>query len=318
MLNQVQQDDVASKSEIRYSPCISIRAITGFIFTPISLFSESFKILSKMKTLNNYVILFDSECPMCYAYTKAFVQTGMLAAGGRASYQDMPADICPLIDKQRAANEIALINTESGEVTYGIKSLFKIIGNAMPIFKSLFEFKPFIFGMSKIYAFISYNRKVIIPAGKKADEVQPSFKLHYRISYLLFTWLVTACFLTAYAHLLTDFVPLGGRFREYFICGGQMLFQGVVIAFYRKEKLWDYLGNMMTISFAGSLLLAAGLVVAKSIDTHPILFMLYFLLVAGLMFLEHIRRCKVLKLGWLMTITWTFYRLIVLALILFL
>lgn len=268
-----------------------------------------------MKTLNNHVILYDEECPMCEVYTKAFVKTGMLAVNGRESYQHTPAQICPLVDQQRAANEIALVNTESGEVTYGIKSLFKIIGHAIPFFKPLFAFRPFIWLMTKIYAFISYNRKVIIPAVTKPNAVQPSFKLNYRIAYLLFTWFLTAFMLTKYAYLLTDFVPLGGNYREYFICGGQIVFQGFLINIYKKEKLWDYLGHMMTISFAGSLMLIAGLVINQLFNLNPIFYILYFLMVAGLMFLEHIRRSKILKLGWLMSITWVLYRLIVLALI---
>ncbi|TCD11497.1 DUF393 domain-containing protein [Pedobacter frigidisoli] len=268
-----------------------------------------------MKTLQNHVILFDNECPMCYAYTKAFIKVGMLPGNGREAYQNMPIAICPLIDKQRAANEIALVNTANGEVTYGISSLFKIIGNAMPVFKPLFQFSPFIWIMTKFYAFISYNRKVIIPADVKEDGVQPSFKILYRIVYLLLTWLATAYILTVYAHLLTDFVPLGGKYREYLICGGQMVFQGIIIFFYKKEKLWEYLGNMMTISFAGSMLLLPVIILAKYFHIMPVIFILYFLLVAGLMFLEHLRRSKILKLGLAMSITWAVYRLIVLGLI---
>ncbi|MBC6110588.1 DUF393 domain-containing protein [Pedobacter fastidiosus] len=269
-----------------------------------------------MKTLNHHVILFDNECPMCYAYTKAFVKVGMLPNNGREAYQNMPTEICPLVNQQRAANEIALVNTETGEVTYGIQSLFKIISNAIPIFKPLFTFEPFVWIMSKVYAFVSYNRKVIIPAEIKGNSLQPTFKIHYRIAYLLLTWLATSYILTKYAYLLTDFVPLGSHYREYFICGGQMIFQGIIISFYRKDKLWDYLGNMMTISFAGSLLLIPALFVANHFNLAPLFFILYFLAVAGLMLLEHIRRSKLLKLGWIMSITWIVYRLIILELIL--
>jgi hypothetical protein len=74
-----------------------------------------------------------------------------------------------------------LINLESGEVTYGIKSLFKIIGQYLACICPLFAFKPFIWLMSKVYAFISYNRRVIIPAAETGFEYQPTFKLHYRL-----------------------------------------------------------------------------------------------------------------------------------------
>ena len=159
---------------------------------------------------------------------------------------------------------------------------------------------------------------MIIPAEVKKNTLQPTFKRHYRLAYLLFTWVITAYILTNYAHLLTNFVPLGSKYREYLICGGQLLFQGIIISFYRKEKLWEYLGNMMTISFAGSLLLLPPLVLANYFYLHPLFFLVYFLLVAGLMFLEHLRRSKLLKLGWLMSFTWALYRLIVLGLILIL
>jgi predicted DCC family thiol-disulfide oxidoreductase YuxK len=201
-----------------------------------------------MKTLNNHLILYDADCPMCKAYTKAFTRSGMLSDGGRASYQNMPGEVCPLVDRQRAVNEIALVNTHTGEVSYGIQSLFKVIGHSFPAFGPLFGFAPFIWLMKKVYAFISYNRRVIIPAAYKVHGIQPSFKLSYRLIYLVFTWLAVGSILTVYAHHLTPLVPLGDPLREYYICGGQVLFQGIVISLYRPAKRWEYLGNMMTIS----------------------------------------------------------------------
>jgi hypothetical protein len=243
-----------------------------------------------MKTLRDHQILFDADCHMCGLYTNAFVKSGMLEKEGRIAYQDFFQKACPLLDKQRAANEIALINSKTGEVTYGIKSLFKVLGTAFPVINPLFTFKPFIWLMSKVYAFISYNRRVIIPAEHALDSpIQPTFKLHYRLLYLLFTWLGTALILSRYAILLSPSVPVRHEFREYFICGGQIIFQGFVIYFIANDKKWDYLGNMMTISFAGSLLLSPALLYSNYFDASPVYYTLWFLAVAGLMFLEHIR-----------------------------
>ncbi|GAA4320584.1 hypothetical protein GCM10023149_19930 [Mucilaginibacter gynuensis] len=270
-----------------------------------------------MKTLNNHIILYDAECPMCSLYTKAFINTGMLDSNGRQPYQTMPDSFCPLVDRQRAVNEIALVNTQTGEVNYGIVSLFKVIANAFPVFKGLFSWKPFIWFMSKGYSFISYNRRVIVPGNADDDfEVQPTFRLIYRLAYLLFSWLVVGFILTAYAPLLKGMVPVGNEYREYLICGVQIVFQGIIISMYAARKKWDYLGNMMTISLAGALLLLPALLLAQFVALPAIAYTLYFLGVAGLMFLEHIRRTKILALGWLMTITWILYRLGILVLIL--
>lgn len=271
-----------------------------------------------MKTLENHLILFDGECPMCRVYTNAFVKTGMLGANGRAAYQEELGNVCPVIDKQRAVNEIALVDLNNGEVTYGVKSLFKVIGNAYPVSTPLFSLKPFIWCMSKLYAFISYNRRVIIPGSAAGGgfAYQPTFKLKYRIAYLLFTWFCTGYILTVYAHLLAGMVPLGNPLREYMICGGQIIFQAAVVSTFAKEKLWAYLGNMMTISFAGSLLLAIPIAMSHYLNLPALFYTLYFLATAGLMLLEHIRRTKLLELGWTPTITWVLYRLVLLVLIL--
>jgi len=268
-----------------------------------------------MKTLKNYLILYDAECPMCSIYTKAFINTGILETQGRAPYQALAENACPMVDRQRAVNEIALVNQETGEVTYGIKSLFKIFSTVMPYFKPVFNFAPFVWLMSKVYAFISYNRRVIIPTAGDGFRFQPTFRLRYRIAYLIFTWALTSYTLTRYAGLLTGVVPAGSIYREALICGGQIFFQGLIISLINKEKRWNYLGNMMTISFAGSILLGLILMLAGLIGSHPTFYAMYFMMVAGLMFLEHVRRTKLLQLGWTMTVTWALYRAALLILI---
>ena len=269
-----------------------------------------------MKTLKNHLILFDADCALCTLYTRQFVKLGMLEKEGRLSYQEFPDAACPMFDRQRAVDEIALINRETGEVTYGVKSLFKVFGTVIPTLKPLFEYSPFVWVMDKAYSFISYNRRVIMPADTVNSSVlQPGFSLGYRIAYLVFTWFVTAFILSAYAKLMTGLLPQGPAYREYLICGGQILFQGVVISFINKQRRWDYLGNMMTISFIGAMLLLPGLIAAVWIKADPIINVLWFMGVAGFMLLLHLKRTKLLGLGFILTLSWVFYRLLVLLLI---
>jgi hypothetical protein len=227
----------------------------------------------------------------------------------------MPDSVCPYVNRQRAVDEIALIDKNTGEVVYGIQSLFKIIASSFPVFRPLFLFAPFVWLMRKVYAFISYNRRVIIPATTENYSIQPSFKIQYRVAYLLFTWFLTGFILTRYAPLLTGMVPVGSAYREYLICGGQIIFQGIIISLYKYEKHWNYLGNMMTISFGGSLLLLPGLIINHWFINQPLFYTIYFMAVAGLMFLEHIRRSKLLGLGWLLSLSWAAYRVLILLVI---
>ena len=272
-----------------------------------------------MRTLKKHLILFDAECPICNAYTKVLVNKNLLNEEGRSSYQELKPEACPMLNRQRAANEIALVNKETGEVTYGIESLLKIYSVRIPILKQLLLFRPFVHLMSKAYAFIAFNRRVIIPAPtlNNAFQIQPTFRLDYRIAYLVITWGITAFILSHYANLLDGLLPQGKPYREYLICGGQIFFQGSIINFLNREKKWDYLGNMMTISFGGALLLLPGLILSALVNINPIVYCAWFIVVAGLMLLEHIRRSKILAVGGIPTLTWVLYRLIVLLFILY-
>ncbi len=270
-----------------------------------------------MKTLEGYTICYDGVCPMCNLYTRTFVRSGMLDAQGRETYQQLPEPLARHIDRERAVNEIALVNRQTGEVRYGIDSLFAVIGHSFPFLQPLFRQHAFHWLMTRAYRFISYNRRVIVPsalAGEDGD--QPAFHRTYRIAYLLVSWLITAWILSGYTELLEPLLPGSRFYREFLICGGQVIWQGCLIRAVRRERSWDYLGNMMTVSLAGGLALLPGLLLGSWLQA-PYLFAAYFVLVAGCMFLEHGRRMRLLGLGWGMTISWVLYRILLLILILF-
>ncbi len=266
-----------------------------------------------MNTLKDHTILYDDECPLCNLYTSGFVKSGMLDDQGRERYSTANPEYFNYVDRVRACNEIALIDKKNKQVYYGLDSLLKIIGNSLPVFNPLFTSSVFRAVLTRLYAFISYNRKVIIPGKNIArqNSCVPTFNLKYRILYLLFTWVASAIILNRYSQLLTPYVPAGSFTREFAICGGQILFQALVMLLISRRNVWTYLGNMMTISFGGSLLLFLG-ALAVTWTTGPILFAGWFAVVVALMFLEHVRRMKLLALPVVMSATWVLYRVLVL------
>jgi predicted DCC family thiol-disulfide oxidoreductase YuxK len=279
---------------------------------------SSFQILASkpeiMKTLNDHVILYDNECPMCDLYTNAFVKTGMLDKGGRVAFTEATDIISKhKVSRIRACDEIALVNLRTGAVEYGVNSLMQILGNRFPWLTTLFANRIFVTLASKLYSFVSLNRKVIIP-GKDIENInacRPTFNLAYRILYLAFTWLLTSFILAKYATVLQPLIPPTNFYREFLICGGQIVFQGLIIYFLNRKKMWEYLGNMMTISFAGGLLLSIALAFTGVLQSFA--FAGIFAFVVALMFLEHLRRVRLLRLPWIMTVTWVIYRVMILS-----
>lgn len=264
-----------------------------------------------MKTLKNHTIIYDDECPMCNLYTSAFLYAGMLDQDGREAFSNLKTGGYNL-DIKRASNEIALVDKNDQTVTYGIYSLFKIVAHSFPFFKTLFEHRFFQLLVMKLYLFVSYNRKVIVP-GKKFEAYNsctPSLNMKYRVIYIIFAWAATSLILFYYSNLLGEFIPDSSISRELLICGAQVFFQGAIVGYFNKSRLIHYLGNLMTVSLGGAILLLPMLLLSKFTSSH-MLFLTYFMIVMSVMLAEHIRRVKILELPLLISVTWVLYRILV-------
>lgn len=265
-----------------------------------------------MKTLTNHTLIYDNECPMCNIYSKGFIKSGMLDENGREAFTELTLETKNLIDFKRAKNEIALVNYKNKNVIYGLDSLLLIIGNSFPLLEKIARIRPLYWFFKKLYSFVSYNRKQIIPSVKDNSEEAcvPDFNLKYRLAYIASVVIFSSYVLSVFSAKLS--LNLNQNFvREFAICLSQIAWQTVFLRKYLNEKIWDYLGNMMTVSLIGTLLLLPTLF----LNLNPISSIIYFGIVVCIMFLEHLRRCKVLNLNFLPTISWMIFRLTVMIIL---
>ncbi|WP_347217868.1 DCC1-like thiol-disulfide oxidoreductase family protein [Chryseobacterium sp.] len=265
-----------------------------------------------MKALKNHTLIYDNECPMCAMYSKGFTKYGMLDENGREAFTEISVQNKKLVNFNRAKNEIALVDHEQHKVTYGLDSLLLIIGSSFPLLERITRIKPLYWFFKKIYSFVSYNRKQIIPSKINNTEQScvPDFNLKYRLAYIAFVAVFSAYILSLYSGKFG--VNLAPNFlRELAVCLGQIIWQALFLKRYLKDKLWDYLGNMMTVSLIGTLLL----IPAMCISFTPVFYLVYFGMIVFIMFLEHLRRCRILKLNYFPTISWMLFRVTVLGII---
>jgi hypothetical protein len=272
-----------------------------------------------METLQNYKLLIDADCPMCRLYGNAFEVKGLIEKGTCSPYQTIDLPIANLVDMNRAKNEIAFVNTLNSEVVYGLDAFKVIITNAYPILKPFSNLKALDWIGKKLYRFISTNRKVIVPAkiavDAKVNNCNPALNVKYRLMYILFVALFSSLIIYNYSASIN--LMMGWKssiYRELIMCFGQILWQSLFLHKILINKRLDYLGNMMTVSLIGTLLLLPMLL----FNTSPIVHLGYFMMVVGLMLLEHLRRCKILEIGIVPSISWVCYRMIVLVVITYL
>lgn len=144
----------------------------------------------------NKVIVYDDVCPMCSLYTKAFVRTGMLQAENRIGFSQLEHDdLIGALDPVRARHEIPLLDRDGGPTLYGVDALVYILRQRLPFVAWGMSIPAVAACVRRLYAVISYNRRVIIPSSGFATGVDctPDFHLGYRSLFIAFALLVFAC-----------------------------------------------------------------------------------------------------------------------------
>lgn len=271
-----------------------------------------------MKTLNNQTLLYDEDCPLCSLYTTGFIKAGMLDENGKKPFSCLTNEEQIFIDINKASNEIALVDNKNKTVMYGIDSLLKVIGNSFPWIEKIGTFSPIKFFLKKLYSFVSYNRKVIIPNKKengKALQCVPSFNYKYRILYIAFATFITTITLFNFSELIPS-LPKGNFCRELILALGQIVFQSIFLLKLDNKNILNYAGNLMTVSLFGSLILTPILMLNQFINIPEIIVLGWFGMTVLLMFMEHFRRIKLLELPFYLSYTWVLYRIIALTVIL--
>ena len=242
----------------------------------------------------------------------------MLDANGKKPYCQLSEQEQGFVDVHRASNEIALVDSENKTVVYGIDSLLKVIGFSFPWIQKVGQSQPIKFFLKKLYSFISFNRKVIVPSKmNKTLKLQcvPDFSFKYRWIYIAFASVVTIFVLRKFSNLI-DVSTKSSISINFFLAVGQLVFQTLFLMKMDKKTIVNYIGNLMTVSLMGSLLLLPILVLNSIFDIPQWVYFGWFALALTAMFFEHSRRVKLLEMPFYLSITWVIYSIIVFTFIL--
>lgn len=134
------------------------------------------------------LIVYDVSCPMCRLYTKGMVAADTSGNLSRIGNNELTQkDLLVRLDSQRARHEIPLIDLDGGETLYGVDTWIYAISQRNKQITSLLSLNWFKAILQKLYAFISYNRRIIItsaPGRWNLLDLQPDFKTNYRLAFI--------------------------------------------------------------------------------------------------------------------------------------
>jgi predicted DCC family thiol-disulfide oxidoreductase YuxK len=262
------------------------------------------KNLSKMRTINNpNAIIYDDNCPMCQAYTLAFVTTGFLQQENRIPFSKIKDKIVPActkkinVDWQRARHEIPVINKASGEVFYGIDALAEVLNQKIFFVKPVLKLKPIRWFFKQLYSLISYNRNIIVANHSPVIgefNSSPDFSMRWR-----FLFIIVVIFLSTI--LLNDTVSGRENWTLIIIALGVIFIPVLLIISFAtktmKRNTTNIIAQVAIVTFIASFLLRTSLFLKNIFWLPQVVFYLLLLSSGVITCLQIVRRLRYLLTG---------------------
>ncbi|MBC7851297.1 MAG: DUF393 domain-containing protein [Chitinophagaceae bacterium] len=243
---------------------------------------------------NAFLLFYDDNCPLCVWYTNLFVKYDLLAPENRIPFSTADEQTLSRIDLIRATNEIPLLDLANNKTYYGVDALLTILKQRFPSLSFVERSKPLSWFFRKLYALISYNRKVVVAkkCGDGQYDCSPSFNIRYR---MLFIFTILACCigcipiihqslllklpgieLSVSALMAGLFIPI-------------LLTYGISFALPARQR-FDWIGQHAMLGLLSILSLVPSLLIATFLSTEP--WLLFISMACAAMFVskEYIRR----------------------------
>ena len=217
----------------------------------------------KKPDLKQKQIIYDDTCPMCQWYTGAFVKYGFLAEQNRVSFTELHSQQLDdyQVDANTARHEIPLVDLEGNQPIYGLDSLIYILQSRWPIVGKAMKIKPLYWFFKKMYALVSYNRRVMAPTVPQTTgfDCAPDFHLRYRMFFICFAWVVSGFISFHFTEKLWGDAGIGWFLS---ICGIWFVHYAFALKMSIPSRI-EFWGQLATIKLIGTLSLLPSLWMAS-------------------------------------------------------
>ncbi len=247
-------------------------------------------------TRSSRVLVYDDKCPLCAAYTKGFVRSGLLPREGRVPFSNVPLSILNEIDFEKSKDEIPLYDIESKKLWYGIDALLEILGDRFPWVKKAGNLQTIKWFLKKLYKLISYNRKVIVATkcGPGAIDCAPQFSFFYRILFM-FGFLVfnTLMLFPIHNNVLSLTSLYDKSSNELQIAHLTLVGMNLLLATtLNRYKAVEYLGQVNMLALMTILLMIPLIIFNRIVHSINYFTIIYLVLVTIFIIWEYFRRMR--------------------------
>jgi predicted DCC family thiol-disulfide oxidoreductase YuxK len=245
------------------------------------------------------IIIYDDTCPLCAAYTNAFVASGFIKKENRKNFTTISPQLLALINIEKSKNEIPVIDTQTNQVFYGIDALLEILNVKFKGIKAIANLKPLKWFLLKLYKFISYNRRVIVAkaATQGNFDCTPHFSIKYRLFFaLVFLLLNSVLLFPLHKYVIADSI-LSSTIMQLQVAHFALVACNIFIAIsLKKYQGIEYIGQINMLATVTILLLLPLIFINKYFFVADVFNILYLTLLSIVVYKEYWRRMNFIQL----------------------
>lgn len=263
-----------------------------------------------MKSLENKLIIYDSNCKVCSSLRDVVLKFTSIPEVKVKAHKELNETLSKQVDPEMFRNVMALIDTAGGRTIYGAEGVAYIFSSQYRIVDLLFRVTPVFKLFNFFYKTQAYNRYIIAtPKSQFKCDCFPDRVVKYRISYIVMTLLVSILLTGLFGISLKNFFKnisgTGAAIQMLLMAGtGWVLQIGLAIMLLRGKAL-DYIGHLGSIMVVGLLILVPSMLFyAITGVAIPYLPAASVMVSSACMLYLHINRVRYLELsqGW--TVSW--------------
>lgn len=263
-----------------------------------------------MKTLENKLIIYDSNCRVCSSLKEVVVKLSSIPESKIKAYKDLSPDLSPKVDPGKFKNEMALIDTGNAITLYGAEGVAYIFSSKYKLIDLLLGIKPLFRIFKFLYRVQAYNRYIIAtPKSKFHCDCFPEKVIPFRLAYIGITVtlsvLLTILFGISLKGFFADLSSKEAAIQMLLMAGSGWVLQILAAGLLLKDKALDYIGHLGSIMVVGLLILVPSMVLTGIAEIQWIWLpaLSVFISSMGMLYL-HIHRVKHLEISQAWTFSW--------------
>lgn len=267
-----------------------------------------------MKTLENKLIVYDSNCRVCVSMRRMILSVTSLSPETTVAFKSLTPDVKAQVDVNRFRNEMALVDLEKRETLYGADGVKYIFSACWPWFNLLIRIPAFSLIFRVLYKTIAFNRYVIAtPVNNIQCDCYPELNYRFRAAYIFICFFIAVLITAFYGAAISavfNISTLSGAFHMLLIAGSgwalHFLFAGLIF----RKTFSDYAGHLATVMFAGVVPLLLPVTATPFLDSSSVVLLAGSVSISfPLMLFMHFKRVQSLGLSQVLTVTWTVFLL---------